>query len=170
MLDCGPQGDPCGNGGCKGKKGRIGLILGLVAAAAVITAGVALAQSEEPPDPARPCFGWGKGWMGPGPAGGREDFDAAAEALGLTPTELAEALHGGKMLAEVAEEQGVALEDLQQAMASERASRMREAIERAVESEELTREHADWLLEGLDQGFMPMRPRRGGFGGGRGAW
>ena len=49
---------------------------------------------------------------------------------------------------------------------------MREAIEQAVEDERLTQERADWLLEGLDQGFFPMgrgfgfgHSMRGGFGG-----
>ncbi len=107
-------------------------------------------------------FGWGCGsWT---------QFDAAAEALGLTPNELFVELHDeGKTLSEVAEEQGVAIEALEEAMNANRTEAMRERIQQAVEDGDLSQEEADWLLEGLDKGFMGGR--RGGamgFGGGFG--
>jgi hypothetical protein len=88
-------------------------------------------------------------------------FDAAAEALGLTPEGLFAELHGGKTLSEVAEERGVELETVQEAMKAARVEAMKEAIQQAVEDGRLTQERADWLLEGLEQGFLPRGGRLG---------
>jgi len=88
-------------------------------------------------------------------------FDAAAEALGLSPEQLFAELHSGKSLADIAEAQGVELEDVRDAMRAARAEAMKQAIQQAVEEGRLTQEKADWLLEGLEKGFLP---RRWGFG------
>jgi hypothetical protein len=104
-------------------------------------------------------------WFG---LGGRSwtQFDAAAEALGLTPNELfAELDDGGKTLAEIAEEQGVDVEAVQDALNASRSEAMRQAIQQAVEDGRLSQEQADWLLEGLEKGFHPGG-RGMGFGGG----
>jgi lambda repressor-like predicted transcriptional regulator len=105
------------------------------------------------------------------PLGGGGDcwtqFDAAAEALGLTPSELFTELHDeGKTLSEVSEEQGVDTEALQEAMNASRAQTMREQIQQAVDDGNLSQEQADWMLEGLDLGFMggPHGMGPGGFG------
>jgi hypothetical protein len=103
----------------------------------------------------------GFGWAG----GGWTMFDTMAEALGLTPEELFAELHAGKSLAEVAEEQGIDLDAVYDAMSAARGEAMREHIQQAVEDGSLTQEQADWLLEGLDQGFFPSGR---GFGFGRG--
>ena len=92
-------------------------------------------------------------------------FDTAAEALGLTPDELFGELHGGKSLDEVAEAQGVEMETVQEALSAAREAAMRDAIAQAVEDGNMSQEQADWLLEGLDNGFMPHGR---GFGHGRG--
>lgn len=105
-------------------------------------------------------FGWGCGsWT---------LFDAAAEAFGLTPNKLFVELHDeGKTLSEVAEEQGVDPETLQDAMNANRTEAMRERIQQAVEDGNLSQDQADWLLEGLDNGFMGgRRVGPGGFGSG----
>jgi len=91
-------------------------------------------------------------------------FDTAAEALGLTPEELFAELHAGKSLDEVAEEQGVDVKVVRDAMNAARVETMRQAIEQAVEDRNMTQEQADWMLEGLEQGFFPRR----GFGPARG--
>jgi hypothetical protein len=44
---------------------------------------------------------------------------------------------------------------------------VRDAIEQALEDGNITQEQADWLLEGLEQGFFPMG-RGFGFGHGMG--
>jgi hypothetical protein len=92
-------------------------------------------------------------------------FDTAAEALGLTPEELFAELHAGKTLDEIAEAQGVEMEAVQDALKAARGEAMRQAIEQAVEDGKMSQEQADWMLEGLEQGFAPMGR---GFGRGRG--
>lgn len=83
-------------------------------------------------------------------------FDAAAEALGLEPVELFNELRAGNSPADIAEAQGVELEALYDAVKAARAEAMRDAIEQAVEDGRLSQERADWILEGLEQGFMPL--------------
>ena len=136
--------------------------------------GVTAVSAQEPtPEPQVP-FGWdgvrgGRGGLGRGMFGlGRGDrwtmFDTAAEALGLTPEEFFAELHAGKSLDEIAEEQGVDIEVVRDAMNAARVEAMRQAIEQAVEDGNMTQEQADWMLEGLEQGFFPGR----GFGRARG--
>jgi uncharacterized membrane protein len=146
------------------------LLMGLVGAAAVFA-------QEPTPEPEVPLGrrGGGPGWggFGRGMFGGVHGgqwtmFDTAAEALGLTPQELFTELHAGKSLDEVAEEEGVDMEAVQDAMNAARGEAMRQAIEQAVEDGKMTQEQADWMLEGLEKGFTPMgrgfgRPR--GWGG-----
>ena len=118
--------------------------------------------------------GRGRGGLGPGLLGrgmfGRDGggqwtmFDTAAEALGLTPEELFAELHSGKSLEEIAEEQGVEMEAVQDALKAAQAEARQEAIKQAVEDGKMSQEQADWLLEGLEQGFFPGG-RGLGFGG-----
>ncbi len=134
---------------------------------ALLLAGLAGATfvfaQEIDPETGEPC-GFGR-WFGSG-GGMWTVFDAAADALGLTPQGLFTELHdAGKSLTEVTEEQGIDTEVLQDAMHAARSEAMRQAIEQAVEDGNLSREQADWLLEGLESGFFP---RGRGFGMGRG--
>jgi hypothetical protein len=116
-------------------------------------------------------WGWGRGLFGFGRGGQWTMFDTAADLFGLTPEELFSELHGGKTLEEVAEAQGVEMETVQEALSAEWEEAMRDAIAQAVEDGDMTQEQADWLLEGLDEGYMPrgrgfgqgMRSGRGGF-------
>ncbi len=138
---------------------------------------VVMAQDTTPSTPTpntapQPPFGkFGKfGWFG-----GRDwgSFDAMAEALKLTPTELFEQLHSGKTLAEIAEAQGVDLQALQDAAQKSRAEAMKKAIEDAVQAGKITREQADWMLKGIENGWAFGPGRMGGclgrgFGGMRG--
>jgi len=95
-------------------------------------------------------------------------LEAAAEVLGMTVDELSAQLWGGETLANLAEEAAVDLQNIQDAVTAAQKAAVRESIEQAVEDEALTREHADWLLQGLDNGFWGGR----GFGsfGGRGGF
>jgi lambda repressor-like predicted transcriptional regulator len=128
--------------------------------------GTSAASAQEPEPTACPlCDDEGMHWFG---WGGRSwtQFDAAAEALGLTPDELFAELHGeGKTLAEIAEEKGVDMAAVQDALNASRAEAQRQAIQQAVEDGRLSQEQADWLLEGLEKGFHPGG-RGMGFGGG----
>ena len=76
-------------------------------------------------------------------------------------------LRAGKTLAEIAEAQGVEMEAVHEALQAARGEAMRQAIEQAVEDGKMSQEQADWMLEGLEQGYAPMGMGRG-FGRGRG--
>jgi len=136
---------------------RLMILAGVALAVVLLGAAVVVpAFAQEPtPTPKAPfgqrgrCFGfWGGSWA---------VFDAAAEALGLTPEELFAELHAGKSLADIAEAQGVDLEAVHDAMKAARVEAMKQAIQQAVEDGRLTQEKADWLLEGLEKGFLPKR-------------
>jgi hypothetical protein len=103
---------------------------------------------------------------GPGGRGlGLEGLQVAAEALNMTTDELIDALRSGKTLEQIAEEAGVDLQEVQDALQAERETTMRERIQQALDDGTITQEHADWLLEGLEKGFLDGP---GGFGlGGR---
>jgi hypothetical protein len=118
---------------------------------------------EQPWEPGGPMGGG----FGPFGEGFWTMYDQVAETLGLTPDELFDELHAGKSLAEIAEEQGVEMEDVREAMEVARGELMQDAIERAVEEGRMTQEQADWLLEGLEEGFLPRGRGIGGRGGGR---
>jgi hypothetical protein len=102
---------------------------------------------------------------GRGPGGGRglglTGLQVAAEALDMTTDELIAALQGGKTLEQIAEDAGVDYADVQTAIQEAHQTQMRERIQQALEDGTITQENADWLLEGLEKGFMGMR---GGFG------
>lgn len=103
---------------------------------------------------------------GPGGRGlGLEGLQIAAEALNMTTDELINELRSGKTLEEIATEAGVDFQDVQDAIQAARATEFRERIQQAVDAGMITRAHADWLLEGLDQGFIGGPD---GFGFGRG--
>jgi hypothetical protein len=147
----------------------------LVALLLVGLVGVTAVFAQEPTPESEVPFGWrgvghGRGGFGRGMFGGARGgqwtmFDTAAEALGLTPEELFAELHAGKTLDEIAEAQGVETEAVQDALKAARSEAMREAIEQAVEDGNMSQEQADWMLEGLEQGFAPIGR---GFGRGRG--
>ncbi len=146
------------------------LVLGSGALVAILLTGLAggtlVFAQDTVTDTSQPGPGGHRGMVG-WDGGSWAEFDVAADALGLTPNELFVELHdGGKTLAEVSEEQGVDTEALQEAMNASRAETMREQIQQAVDDGNLSQEQADWVLEGLDQGFMggPHGMGPGGFG------
>ena len=134
------------------KRWQIAAIVGGVTLLLIVGGAVVFAQRPNPVSTHhQPVMGlgWGgRGWS---------VFDAVAEALGLTPEQLFAELHGGKSLAEVAEGQGVELEEVREAARAARAEAMRQAIQQAVEEGRISQDEADWLLEGLDKGFLPLR-------------
>ncbi|MBN2115418.1 MAG: hypothetical protein JW730_02545 [Anaerolineales bacterium] len=136
----------------------------LVALAVVAVLGATSAFAQGPTDPPQPVEGRGPG-RGGGPMGG-SGFEVAAQALGMTTDELTAALKEGKTLEQVAEAQGVEFADVQAAMQTARDTEMRTRIRQALDDGEITQEHADWLLEGLDKGFLGSK---GGFSMGFGA-
>ncbi|HJX37250.1 MAG TPA: hypothetical protein VJ714_01490 [Anaerolineae bacterium] len=138
------------------------LVLGLVVGGVLLAATTASAQETEP-TPGPPWEGRGGGMFGWG-GGSWTIFDTIAEALGLTPNELFTESHDeGKSVSEIAEERGVELDAVQDAVNASRDEVRREAIAQAVEDGRITQEQADWMLEGIEQGF-----HMGGRGMGRG--
>jgi hypothetical protein len=134
-----------------------GLMIALLAVGAMGVTGV---FAEGPVD--APLHG------GRGPGGrGLSDaaLEAAAEVLDMTTDEVTAALQSGKTLQDLADEAGVDIEDVRAAIQAVRETEMRERIGQAVEDGTITQEHADWLLEGLEKGFLGGP---GGFGLGHG--
>ena len=108
-------------------------------------------------------FGFGKGMD---MMAGNTGLEAAAKVLKMTADQLSTQLWGGRTLAQLAEKAGVKLEDAQTAMQNAQKDAQRAAIEQAVKDGRLTQQQADWLLKGLDNGYLG---RGGGmFSGGRG--
>jgi len=149
------------------KVGLVGLLV--FGAIAALVTGVVLAQEDTPtvPDNIVPhLWGFGRG------LGSQAGLEAAAESLGMTVDELTTQLWGGRTLADLAEEKGIDLAELmatvEAAVQAERETAIQTRIEQALQDGAITQEHADWLLEGLDKGFLGQ-----GFGfgfGGRGGF
>jgi hypothetical protein len=108
---------------------------------------------------------------GPGDGRGRGlgqvELEAAAKVLGMTTDELSSALQGGKTLEQLAQDANVDIQAVQDAIQAAHATEMRTRIQQAVTDGTITQENADWLLEGLDKGFIGG-PGAFGFGHGFG--
>jgi len=97
---------------------------------------------------------------GRGPGGGHgfglgdAELEAAAKVLGMTTDEVQSALQSGKTLQDLADEAGVDIADVQAAIQAVHVTEMRDRIAQAVADGTMTQEKADWLLEGLDKGFI----------------
>ena len=79
---------------------------------------------------------------------------ALAELLGLTEDELKEQIQSGKTVEDLADEAGVDLDAFREEMQEERLEGIKSRIEEALAAGDITQEHADWLLEGLEKGFL----------------
>ena len=102
---------------------------------------------------------------GPGGRGlGQVELEAAAKVLGMTTEEVSTALQSGKTLQDLADEAGVKIEDVQAAIQAAHETELRDRIAQAVQDGTITQANADWLLEGLDKGFIGV-PGAFGFGG-----
>jgi len=142
------------------KKWLIVAGVGLTVALFVLALAVPTLAQDATPTPGKPAtprtwFWWGRGFaFGMRGQHSWQSFDAIAEALGLTPEQLFSELHSGKALEEIAEEKGVDLQAVKDALTASQKEAMKAEIEQAVEDGELTREQADWLLKGLELGMV----------------
>jgi hypothetical protein len=115
---------------------------------------------------AGPRGGGGHGRPHDGPHGGglRRGLDAAAGALGISAEELLTALRDGSTIAQVAEERGVEVQTVIDAMVAELESHLAEE----VASGEHTQEQADEMLQRATERITDLvnngRPERGGPG------
>jgi len=133
----------------------------VVALLAVGVFGITTVYADEG-DPPPPTFG-GHGPRGPRGLGGAA-LEAVAGVLNMEPDEVTAALEEGKTLPELAEAADVDMQEIHDALQAFREESMREHIAQAVEDGTMTQDKADWLLEGLDKGFLDEP----GFGFGRG--
>lgn len=118
-----------------------------------------------------PLFGGpGFGQRGPGHHfhGLRVAVDTAADYLGVTEAELREALHDGKSLADVARDEGKAVDGLVDALVQAATAR----LDQAVADGKLTQERRDELAQSLEERIEAAvdaeLPRGFGFRGGPG--
>ena len=82
-------------------------------------------------------------------------LDAVAELLGMTPEEVTSAIQDdGKTLQELADEAGVDMQEIKDTLGELHDANLRERIETALDEGNLTQDEADWLLEGLDNGYL----------------
>lgn len=132
----------------------VGLVVGALALSLAVPA---LAQEVTPTVPSTSSadalsrwakgFGFGKSWA---------SYDAVAAALGLTPVELFTELHAGKTIEEIAAAKGIDLQKVKDAYNAARLAEKKAEIEQAVKDGTITQEQADWMLKGIEQGWMPM--------------
>ena len=108
-------------------------------------------------------YGGGPG-DGRGPDLGQAELDAAAKVLGMTADEVSTALKAGKTLQDLADQAGVAIEEVQAAIQAAHVAEIRARVQQALDDGTITQENADWLFEGLDKGFIGV-PGAFGFGG-----
>jgi predicted transcriptional regulator len=98
------------------------------------------------------------------------ELDAAAKALGMTSADLSAGLKSGKTLSQIATEKGVNLQTVMAAIQAARKADFTTQINQAVTAGKMTQDKANWLLEGLDKGYI-NGPSFGfgiGFGGTKG--
>ena len=144
---------------------KIGIVALLaIGALGALVSGVAFAQETTtevttPTQLDRGTRGFGRG------LGSQAALEAAAEALGMTVDDLKLQLWGGKTLADLAEEKGVDLAEVKAAVEAAQKEELRARIEQAVTNGNITQENADWLLEGLDKGYLGSLKYFGGMGG-----
>lgn len=135
----------------------IGGFLAVLVVVGAIGAGVAYADDSTPPAGTFDGRGGPRGGRGLGDA----ELEAAAQVLGMTTNELKSALQSGQTLEETATEKGVDIADVQATIQAAHREEMRAQIEQSVTDGTMTQDKADWLLEGLDKGYLDGGP---GFG------
>ena len=154
---------------------RITKYLGLTALVLIVTAlgvGAVFAQTTTPP--ATTTTPQMHGGFGRGGMCGQAGLDAAAKALKMTTEELTAQLWGGQTLSGLADKAGVKITDVQSAVQAACQQAMKDAINQAVKDGKITQANADWLIEGIDKGYIGGKGGMGmgfGFGmekGGRG--
>ena len=85
---------------------------------------------------------------------GPEGMQAAADALGMTTDELSTALKAGSTLEDIATEKGVDIETVRAAIQAAHKAQMLESINQAVADGKMTQDKADWLIVGLEKGYL----------------
>jgi len=142
------------------------LVIGVIGATNVYAQGPTTTPTA-PPTTSSPPLGQDGPGRGHGRGLGQPELEAAANALNMTTADLTTALQSGKTLEQLAQEANVDIQTVKDAIQAAHAAEMRTRIQQAVTDGTITQENADWLLEGLDKGFIGV-PGAFGFGFGHG--
>ena len=86
--------------------------------------------------------------------GGPHPRERLAELLGLTPDEIRQQIQSGTTLQDLATDAGIDLEAYHKSVKSDREEQLQERIQEMLAEEEISRDQADWLLEGLEKGYL----------------
>ena len=125
----------------------LGVLVLIIAALGVSSV---FAQTATPPTQATPqTRGFGHGAMC-----GQAGLDAAAKALKMTTADLQAQLWGGQTLSGLADKAGVKITDVQSAVQAACQQAQIDAINQAVKDGKITQANADWLIEGIQKGFI----------------
>jgi hypothetical protein len=135
----------------------LGLTL-LVLMIAALGVSSAFAQTATPPATTNTPQAHG-GFGGRGMCG-QAGLEAAAKALKMTTAELTAQLWGGQTLSGLAEKAGVDIATVQSAVQAACQQAQIDAINQAVKDGKITQANADWLIEGIEKGYIG-----GGMGG-----
>ncbi|HNH80300.1 MAG TPA: hypothetical protein PLD33_16770 [Anaerolineales bacterium] len=134
-------------------KKKISILIGGLLAVAMLFGAVSVSTAYAQSGSLTPFSDHG----GPGHGGrglGQAELEAAAKVLNMTADELSTALQAGKTLEELATAAGVDIQDVKDAIMAVHAEEIRARIEAGVADGSISQEKADWLLEGLDKGFL----------------
>jgi hypothetical protein len=138
----------------------VGVVVGVALVAAVALGALIFIQPAAAAPTAANSINHGGG-AGCGQAG----LDAAAKALNMTSADLQTQLRGGSKLSDLATKANVKLADVLSAVDAACKAQLKTSIEAAVTAGTLTRDKADWLLQGLDKGYWgPGTNGSGNFG------
>lgn len=139
-----------------------GLLTALLVIGAVTAIGVTSVYAQS--GTSTPLHGRGPG-DGRGPRMGQEELAAAANVLGMTTDELSTALQSGKTLEQIASDKGVDLQKVTDAINTAHREELRTRIQQGVTDGTISLDKANWLLEGLDKGYLDGPGFGFGFGG-----
>ena len=136
------------------------LVIGVIGATSVYAQGPTTTPTTPPANGDVPGDRHGRGL-------GQPELDAAAKALNMTSADLSTALQSGKTLEQLAQAANVDVQTVKDAIQAAHVAEMRSSIQQAVTDGTITQANADWLLEGLDKGYIGV-PGAFGLGFGHG--
>jgi hypothetical protein len=145
-------------------KNKMSILIGGLLVALLVVGVIGATRTSAQSSPTAILHGRGPGDGQGGRGLGQVELDAAAKVLNMTSDELSTALQSGKTLEQLATDKGIDIQKVQSAIQAAHATEMRDRIKQAVADGTITQANADWLLEGLDKGYIGV-PGAFGFGG-----
>jgi hypothetical protein len=80
--------------------------------------------------------------------------DLLANTLGLKEKELRSQIRSGKTVEELAEEAGISPDQFQEKMQEAWEENYTSRLEQALKDDKITQDQYDWLMEGVNQGYL----------------